>query len=928
MRGIQLLSFCLVAAAVLNTDAFGQVNRVEFNGHEYAFVDQEMTWTEARDFAEGMGGYLVCIGSSQENTFVAGLAGSVSSWIGLREVGGVNNNWQWVNDEPVVFTNWASGEPNNGGGTEWVCQINYQYQQTGLQYGKWDDGQNDNSPYGNGTHGIIIEWDFIEHIEDEYFNNSGTLPSGWTIQSQSATLTTPWAPVQEAGDDWVIQTSQTAFSVPQVEWLISPVYSLAGYQDIELGYSHSYTHASSSAIVKYSVNGGVAWQNLTSYSSTSSGDIVTDIASWADGATNVRFAFVFTGQFVVGGASWRIDDFYLDGVPTPPVASAPIPAQPPTNWNGLAGTIGCSWTHPLTVSGTDLEVRIDSNGDGDYSDGGSEDWTALPDTIDAGTQAVTAQVAYAVEGLHQAFEFRARSGNGLWGYSGTSGTEGIADDWYVSIVEPDSIPPTSSTLLTGGSSANSVTLLFSPTVEDHFARYEFRCSTDSLVDESDLLWTDTDDPSLAQLGTYATTVTGLASGTAWYFRMWAVDQAGNRSSASNRVRKVTEGSQVSPVTDLHAAVQGNGIQLTWTAPTADIYGQTPVAIEHFEVHSSVDPFFVPSAGTLIGTTTGTSYFVNNPGGDVRSCFKMVAVGAGPGQPFPIPLILVPAGTFMMGPSGGYPEYEVSLTHQFQLGQTEVTNSQYLAALQWAYENSLVTVANNHVYAHGQIIVDLSVNGEITFSNGTFELCRASNAGAWGYQEAETYDPTNHPVKEVTWYGAACYCDWISEQHGLEPYYQGRWNQIPAGLNPYLANGYRLPTEAEWEYAAQFGDDRIYPWGNNEPSCELATFGDNVTGDCVDWTYPVGSLPLGASSLGLQDMAGNVWEWCNDWYSEYDGTPQTDPIGPYSGINWRIRRGGCWVNSPNQLACAYRNTSFGNPGDALWALGFRVCRTVQ
>ena len=826
-----------------------------------------------------------------------------------------------------------------------------------------------------------------------------------------------------------------------MEWLISPIYNLTGYQDIELGYTHAYTHAGSTATVKYSTNGGVAWQNLTSYGSTTSGNIVINIAPWANGQANVRFAFVFTGTFVVGGASWRLDDFFLDGTPTSPTASAPHPNQPPTAWGSLTGSVGCTWQHSLGVSGASLEVRIDANGDGDYLDGGAENWSLIADQPDTTHLAFTTAVTYLQDGTHLCYELRARSGQGLWGYSGTSHQEGIQDDWYVSIdadtapptfanpiptgqpdptwlptLQPqvgvsamdggsgvdagtlawridldlsgsysgpaedwqtingytndsqidviqtatlpadgeyrvefrardfagngpaysmgaqgitddivlrvDATPPTGSTLFVSGCGFTSVTLMFSPTTEAHFAHYEIRCSTDSLVDETDLLWTDAQDPTLAQIDTYQTTVTGLASGTAWYFRMWAVDLAGNRSPASNLVRKVTEGSQVSPVTDLQAELQGGDVLLTWTAPTTDIYGQSPVAIESYQVHASIDAWFTPNPSTLVGTTGSTSFLIANPGGDIKSFFSIVVVGAGPGQPFPVPMIVVPAGSFMMGQAGtnGMPEHEVTLTHDFLLGLTEVTNQQYLEAAQWAVDNGHATVFGNRLHAYGMVLLDMSSPWcEITFNNGQFGLCMAPGAGDWGFDNAN-YDPSLHPVKMVSWYGAVCYCDWLSLQVGLAPYYNGNWTQIPSVNNPYTATGYRLPTEAEWEFAAQYNDERTYPWGEIEPTCTLANFLNNAY--CVGWTSPVGTHQSGSNSQGHLDMAGNVMEWNNDWFAIYSSSPQLNPAGSASGSG-RVCRGGGWSYAVILLSCASR--FYITPSDSDNGIGFRLCR---
>ena len=91
----------------------------------------------------------------------------------------------------------------------------------------------------------------------------------------------------------------------------------------------------------------------------------------------------------------------------------------------------------------------------------------------------------------------------------------------------------------------------------------------------------------------------------------------------------------------------------------------------------------------------------------------------------------------------------------------------------------------------------------------------------------------------------------------------------------------MPTDAEWEYAAQWDDERIYPWGDEDPDCSCANF---YTGTyCVYWTTPVGSYPDAPEVLGLSDMAGNLFEWCNDWWVCNLGTsPETDPTGPGSG----------------------------------------------
>ena len=259
---------------------------------------------------------------------------------------------------------------------------------------------------------------------------------------------------------------------------------------------------------------------------------------------------------------------------------------------------------------------------------------------------------------------------------------------------------------------------------------------------------------------------------------------------------------------------------------------------------------------------------------------------------------------------------------FFIGKYEVTHREYIEFLNDA------RVSLNGSYNRNELIDMDSDNCAIGYRSGNF------------YFKGSTYAITiETPVIEVTWHGAVEYCNWRSLQEGYQQLYD------PCDPNwtcDFSKNGYRLPTEAEWEYAGRGGlANHRFPWGDAISHSQANYYSywsagtpyydydvSPTEGYHSDWndgivpyTSPVGSFP--ANGYGLYDMAGNVYDWCNDWYSGYyySSSPTNNPTGPINATYSRVLRGGGWNWRALWCRVSYRYHDYPNAGSP--RTGFRI-----
>ncbi len=335
-----------------------------------------------------------------------------------------------------------------------------------------------------------------------------------------------------------------------------------------------------------------------------------------------------------------------------------------------------------------------------------------------------------------------------------------------------------------------------------------------------------------------------------------------------------------------------------------------------------------------------AYDYNGDGGvDLQDLSELRVRLTGPLTP-PGGMVFVSGGPFQMGDpwdEGNFDELPVHTVYlsPYFIDRYELTNRQYADALDWAWgQGGLIEVTDGGLVkkaGDSEEYCDTTTSSSysrITWNGSTFNVVAGKES---------------HPMVQVSWYGAVAYCNWRSTMEGRQPCYV-LWNW---GCN-FDANGYRLPTEAEWEKAAGWDPTQVlhYRFGEHTDGCgrgclegrraNTAGSGDPFENGVDPRTTPVGyydgtthgsyATQDARSYYGCYDMSGSVWEMCSDWHSAYyyPSSPGADPRGPATGV-YRSSRGGGWYDSPGFSRSADR---FGfTPANRRMALGLRCSMRV-
>jgi len=399
------------------------------------------------------------------------------------------------------------------------------------------------------------------------------------------------------------------------------------------------------------------------------------------------------------------------------------------------------------------------------------------------------------------------------------------------------------------------------------------------------------------------TITSKDWGKKYYWRVEASDNYGGTTTSPVYSFTTKENKapiiQSNPSPSDKATNQPTTITLSWDCSDPD--GDTVTYDVYFDINTNPTKKMISTnqSGKSLNITSlslsyGTTYYWRVVAKDSKEAITEGPVWSFTTQRVPtttpytpssiVPqMVLVEKGSFTMGDTWGdgesdeKPTHKVTFTYDFYMGKYEVTFDEYDA------------------------------------------FCEATGRNK---PKDEDWGRGIRPVINVSWNDAIAYCNWLSEKEKLPKAYDNSGNLLDKDgritTDPSRVVGYRLPTEAEWEYAARGGNkNKVYKYSGSDTVNDVAWYWDNSGRK----TQEVGKkVP---NELVIYDMSGNVWEWCSDWYGGYSGSAQTNPYN--NSGSGRVLRGGSWYDNAAFVRVAFRNDRL--PAYTNFRMGFRITRTV-
>jgi formylglycine-generating enzyme required for sulfatase activity len=411
-------------------------------------------------------------------------------------------------------------------------------------------------------------------------------------------------------------------------------------------------------------------------------------------------------------------------------------------------------------------------------------------------------------------------------------------------------------------------------------------------------------PALGTAQSLAFTVSGAnatysntALGNGYYTLAFTVNDNGIAEAGVVEVVRIVAGQTTSGTyTFANVNQAGGGITVNITA----------------NMQNPLDVAIAGASATLnVGSTQSLTASVSNYSGNVSYVWYVNGVSQATGSTY----------SFGSGLSAGYYRIDVvAFTADGTRAGSATTNVQVAIAGSPAYLPTMVSIPAGS-FNNGTSTVTLSA-----FHMSAYDITQSQYQAITGWKWSSfnsNSDAATCPVETVTWYEAVEFCNGLSTAAGLQQVYTIT-SRSPATGYPitgatvsadFTQNGYRLPTEAEWEYACRAGTTTTYFWGDSDTAINSYAW---YISNSSSKTHGVGQKL--ANPWGLYDIVGNVWQWCWDWYGNYPTGAQTDPTGPSSG-SIRVGRGSSWEDDASYCAVSFRTCYF--PQNRGNYLGFRV-----